>query len=78
MKKLKTRGRGLRRQEWYSICSAHQEYKEDCERCNCGTWSNVWRVHFSNLVYKIAPGFWIWWVNRRRDKNEIPWKNIEE
>jgi len=60
-----TRGRFLAKEEWHSICSAHRQYDENCERCNVGTWGNVWMNKVSGAVFKIAPKLWIWWVNRK-------------
>ena len=62
--RLRTRGRFLTKEVWYSICSIHQEYKEDCKMCNTGTWNNVITSKISSLIYNLFPSFWSWWVNR--------------
>lgn len=61
----KTKGRFLWRSTWYSICSAHREYKEDCPRCNVGGWSNDIQYRLGAIVFKKAPGVWRWWANRK-------------
>ena len=76
--KLKTRKHFIWKQEWYSVCSTHQKYQEDCDLCNHGRWVNVWLHKLSSLVYKISPKFWIWWVNWRRDPNKSLWSHIDE
>ena len=38
---MKSRGEGLNREEWYSVCSMHHDYDENCGACNVGSWINV-------------------------------------
>ena len=61
---LETRKRGPLRQEWYSICSAHQSRHADCPRCQTGRWVNVWKADFGALVYRVHKPTWRWWANR--------------
>jgi len=55
---MKTRGKYFKREEWYSICSAHREFHEDCPTCNTGSWQNVWITKLKALVYFVSPGLW--------------------
>lgn len=61
-----TRGWGPWRQDWYSICSAHQHGgpEDDCRLCRAGKWRNRWRHFLGHCVYKISPRLWRWWANR--------------
>ena len=61
---MRTRGKGLKKEVWFSICSAHMEYDENCPRCATGTWNNVIKHKISSLIYDIFPSLWRWWVNR--------------
>jgi len=61
---LRERGKGFRKERWYSFCSMHIDYDEKCPRCCAGSWENVWVGYFSSFVYKVAPRLWKWWVNR--------------
>jgi hypothetical protein len=61
---MRTRGKGLKKEVWYSICSAHRDYKEDCSACNTGSWYKVWKVKVESIIYWISPRFWRWYVNR--------------
>jgi hypothetical protein len=64
--RLAVRGWGPWRQEWYSICSAHQNGGPDdeCQLCRAGLWRNCWRQFFGHIVYKRWPRLWRWWANR--------------
>lgn len=62
--RLRTKGFGPFKKEWYSICSSHFIYDEHCIRCTRGEWINVWRHFFGSKVYKYFPDFWRWWVNK--------------
>jgi hypothetical protein len=54
---MKTRRKGLKKQEWHSICSIHTEYNENCKMCNTGRWINVWKMKFNSLIYLISSRF---------------------
>ena len=60
---MRTRGYGLKREEWYSICSAH-DYQPGCARCEAGHWSNIVVLRFSGMIYLVWPRLWRWWANR--------------
>ena len=62
---MKTRGKWLWRQEWYSICSAHYDDKDGCPYCEAGRWVNVWVHNIEIFVYKRWPDLWRWWANRK-------------
>lgn len=61
---MRTKGLGIKKKIWFSICSVHQEYNKNCNLCNKGTWVPVWRYKISSLVYDIAPGLWRFFVNK--------------
>jgi hypothetical protein len=60
---VKSRGRGILKQEWYSICSMHIEHDKTCAMCNTGTYYNIYRVKCSQIIYDNFPNLWRWWVN---------------
>ena len=82
MSKSYSRYWGPFRQEWYSICSAHQYGSpySDCDLCKCGRWvpvvDHMISQYFHNNHYKL----WYWYVNhdifgyqmRRRLKKWFP------
>jgi hypothetical protein len=63
-KKLKTKGKLFWKKEWYSICSIHRQYKEDCGMCNTGHYVNVWMNKISNFIFRNFPELWRWYVKR--------------
>lgn len=75
MSRLRSRGRWLNRQEFYSICSMHSEYEYDCDCCNAGSWSNVYVAKISQGFYKVCPSLWRVWANRPNSKSQ---KTLEE
>jgi hypothetical protein len=75
MKRLRSRGRGLFRQEFYSICSMHSKPQDDCDCCNAGSWRNVYATMLSHTFYKVSPFLWRWWANRPNSKSR---KRLEE
>jgi len=62
---MRTRGKGLKKEIWFSICSSHQEYDENCPRCTTGTWNNVIKYKISSFIFDVCPSLWRWWVNRK-------------
>jgi hypothetical protein len=60
---MKYKGKFIFKKQWYSICSMHYEYKEDCNCCNTGTWENIFIHKIGSFIYKKFPKFWIWWMN---------------
>lgn len=63
------------RQTWYSLCSAHQDYKKACACCNAGMWAYDVPHFFGSIVYAVAPGLWQQWANRGPKK---PLERFEE
>lgn len=61
----RTRGNGLKKEEWISFCSRHQKYNEDCDICNTGMWVNIYLNKFDNLMFSRFPKLWQWYVNKR-------------
>ena len=53
--------------KWYSICSRHQQYDENCELCNIGHWVFIPGIFFS----KIFPRFWMYVKNTKKAKQII-------
>jgi len=45
---MRTRGKGLKKEIWFSICSRHAIYDENCNMCNTGSWVFIfwqWQIH---------------------------------
>lgn len=61
---IRTRKKFWYKERWFSICSAHYEYNENCTLCKAGEWKNVWMWHISHTFYKLTPKLWRWWMNR--------------
>jgi len=59
--------------KWFSVCSKHQTYREDCECCTCGRWIFIPIWWIGHIFYKLFPSVWILWANRPVFK--IKWKN---
>jgi hypothetical protein len=57
------RGKGFKKERWYSICSAHMNYDKDCPRCKTGSWHNVWLVAISGWFHDHIYWLWYFWVN---------------
>jgi hypothetical protein len=58
------RGRGIFKEQWYSICSEHGVASKNCIRCECGHWTNICWQKITYSLYKLFPKVWVWWVNR--------------
>jgi hypothetical protein len=61
---MKTRGTWPLVQDWYSICSSHRDHREDCPRCNVGSWNYRLAARAGHLLYKASPALWRLWANR--------------
>ena len=61
---MRTRGKGIKKEIWFSICSRHAIHDENCNMCNVGHWQNAIRHKVSSLIYELFPSMWRWWVNR--------------
>jgi hypothetical protein len=46
------------KKDWYSICSMHRKYREDCLRCNTGEYINRWKHNISSFIFDNFPAFW--------------------
>lgn len=66
MKKLKSKGWGPWKYEWYSICSAHFVAKQSCNNCNRGNWVNVYEHAVISYICKVNYPLWYWWVNNSK------------
>jgi len=62
---MKTRGKGFKKEMWFSICSRHFIYDENCDLCKKGCWRNAYNYKLSSIFYKIFPRLWCWAVNRK-------------
>ena len=51
--------------DWYSICSRHYNYDENCNLCNKGRWINRYKQLVSSLFFKAWPWAWRKWANRK-------------
>lgn len=60
---MRSRGHLFWKQEWYSICSMHHDYKEDCHICNAGTWENIILIKISGWFHDHFYKLWFWYVN---------------
>jgi hypothetical protein len=63
------RGRWFRREEFYSVCSRHYQWREDCNQCQAGMWRNIWMHHVSAFFNRFAYPLWHWWVNRPNSRS---------
>ena len=61
---MRTRGKGLKKEIWFSICSRHAIHDENCNMCNTGSWQNAIKYKVSSLRYNLFPSLWRWMVNR--------------
>lgn len=61
---MKNKGKGFNKKIWFSYCSEHYEYSEKCRLCNIGHWENIWKHKIGEIIFKISPKFWIWWMNK--------------
>ncbi len=69
------RGKGLRRERWFDICSTHREADLNCGRCMTGHYVNIVAHRVGTCFYKICPWLWRLWVNR---KNSPSRRRLEE
>lgn len=53
---------------WISVCSAHRERDTDCQRCNTGHEVSLVVLILDMWFFRLAPGLWMWWNNRKRSK----------
>jgi hypothetical protein len=63
--KLRTKGWGPFRYDWFHICSAHQGYDAECGLCQIGGWMNHWKWWLGHILYKLFPDVWKWLANRK-------------
>ena len=62
--KHESRGKGLLRQEWFSVCSQHRAPVEDCARCEQGEWKYIAWLEIEHGLFKLSPRLWKAWANR--------------
>ena len=61
---MRTRGKFIRKEIWYSICSIHGVYDEDCHMCRTGHWNNVITLWFTNLIHDHLYPLWYYKMNK--------------
>ena len=61
---MRTKGKFLNKQIWFSICSRHREYDEACDLCKIGEWENALKYKFSSFIYDNFPSIWRWYMNK--------------
>lgn len=61
---MKTKGWGPWKCSWYSLCSKHFNFKDNCTLCLSGEWKNNWIVIIDHLWYKYWYFVWFYWHNR--------------
>lgn len=61
---MKTRGKGLRKQEFYSFCSQHLIEDENCELCKHGVWINIYKHKIDSFIHDHFYKLWHWYMNR--------------
>ena len=64
MNKLKSKGIGPWKYEWYSVCSAHIYLKDSCAQCQVGTWINCYKQSISSYIFDKNPNLWCWHANQ--------------
>ena len=58
--KQRSRYKGLKKQLWFSLCSQHSVYDENCSMCNHGSWRNAFYHKIENIIYNISSKLWMW------------------
>lgn len=66
---MRTRGKYLKKEIWFSFCSRHSVYDETCNICNSGNWRNAIKYKVSSFIYDSFPSLWRWWVNRIKNNH---------
>ena len=66
---MRQRRKWIFKQQWYSICSAHYRYDENCPRCRVGQWHNVYIVKIDHWFY--ANVYWLWHWCHNRDRSRV-------
>jgi len=55
---------------WYSICSRHMKFNQECGLCNTGHWVNDELHELSSWLYRENPKLWRKWANRKTKEGE--------
>lgn len=61
--KLKSKGWGPWKCEWYSICSMHYFHDEFCSMCQAGSWRNCYKHIIESHIFDKNPDLWRRWAN---------------
>lgn len=61
---MRTKGKFFWRKSWYSICSVHFNYKNDCGMCNAGSWHYDILSKIDGIIHDHWYSLWFYWHNR--------------
>jgi hypothetical protein len=61
---MRTRGKDIKKEIWFSICSKHVIHDENCDMCNIGRWQNAIKYKFNSIIYDLFPLLWHRLINR--------------
>ncbi len=50
--------------EWYSICSKHSKYDQNCKNCNSGRWISSVELDFDRWLWTYSKELWKKWANQ--------------
>lgn len=50
---MKTRYKWIFKEGWFSFCSTHFEYDNECELCQCGYWRNLLWIGIINWIKNV-------------------------
>lgn len=56
--------------QWFSVCSAHQDYNSGCNCCNAGRWVNEEMFELEHWLFDQNPKLWRKWANRETKPNQ--------
>lgn len=65
--KLKSKGWGPWKYEFYSVCSAHHS-NDNCSTCQVGSWINCYAHIITTYIYERNYALWFWWANNTDQK----------
>lgn len=60
---MREKGKWFWKSQWYSICSKHYEYDENCNMCKHGSWVKDYNHMFSSLIFSFYPNLWKFYHN---------------
>ena len=60
---MRTKGKFLNKKQWYSFCSKHHDYDENCKICNIGSQHNIYMVKINSFFHDNFYELWFYYVN---------------